>query len=490
MARKDRPTLQFYYDVTCPFAYMGSLRVEALARRTDAELIWMPVLLGAIYRETAAPQGAAGSASDVFNPTKKRLTSRAMRRTLQRLGVEIAWPSVHPRSPVLALRLLHHVPAAQRPALTHALFRAYWVDDRDITDKAVLLDIARRSGIASASRLTESVFDDRDAQDALRAATAEVVARGAPGVPAFWVAEETWVDGGGNGAAGNGTLRHGRLYWGQDRMHFVEAALHAVRRGCDYAQVPDLPSLQPRCVQGPPVGQKRVEFWYDFSSPWAFLGWTQLDRLKRQFGPDVEIVMKPFLLGALFKAVGAPNVPMAAISQAKRDYMRKDLGDWIRHWNGVNQQRGSHDQPIQFHWPSQFPIRTPTALRCAIVDPNLVPLLFRACWERDINVSDDKVLAGYLATAGCDAAALLKKASSPQVKDTLRNNTQEAVDAGICGVPSYRVFEKTSGGWVLGGVEGGVVWGQDELPVVEDVVAGWKEKESSVGGYDRPASRL
>ncbi|OQV08350.1 DSBA-like thioredoxin domain-containing protein [Cladophialophora immunda] len=317
MARKDRPTLQFYYDVTCPFAYMGSLRVEALARRTDAELIWTPVLLGAIYRETAAPQGAAGSASDVFNPTKKRLTSRAMRRTLQRLGVEIAWPSVHPRSPVLALRLLHHVPAAQRPALTHALFRAYWVDDRDITDKAVLLDVARRSGIASASRLTESVFDDRDAQDALRAATAEVVARGAPGVPAFWVAEETWVDGGGNGAAGNGTLRHGRLYWGQDRMHFVEAALHAVRRGCDYAQVPDLPSLQPRCVQGPPVGQKRVEFWYDFSSPWAFLGWTQLDRLKRQFGPDVEIVMKPFLLGALFKAVGARTSPWRPFRRPK-----------------------------------------------------------------------------------------------------------------------------------------------------------------------------
>ncbi|OAP55984.1 hypothetical protein AYL99_10136 [Fonsecaea erecta] len=475
MARAARPTLQFYYDSSLPG---GANSVEALARRTEADLIWTPVLLGAIYRETAAPQGAGGSASDVFNPTKKRLTARATRRTLQRTGVELNWPSVHPRSPVLALRLLHAVPTADRPALSHALFRAYWVDDRDITSKDVLLDVARRSG---ASGLSEAVFDDKNAQDALRAATAEIIARGAPGVPAFWVAGEKWVD-------ENGTAQQGRLYWGQDRMHFVEASLLALRRGCDYAQVPNLPALQPRCAPGPAVGQKKVEFWFDFSSPWGFLGWTQLDRLRRQFGPDVEIVMKPFLLGALFKAVGAPNVPMEAVSQAKRDYMRKDLGDWVRHWNGVNEQRGAHDKPVQFRWPSRFPLRTPTALRCAIVDPFLTPLLFRACWERDVNVSDDKVLAEYLTTAGCDGAGLLKKASSQAVKDALRNNTQAAVDAGICGVPSYRVFEKTHAGWVSDGVEGGVIWGQDELVVVEDLVAGWKQQESSVGGYDRPAA--
>jgi 2-hydroxychromene-2-carboxylate isomerase len=320
MGENNRPTLQFYYDVSPllpatiithinrsharshtwvrfgmispdPLSPPNTSRVEALARRTDVDLIWTPVLLGAIYRETAAPQGAAGSASDVFNPTKKRVISQALRRTLQRNNVEVKWPSVHPRSPVLALRLLHHLPAEDRPKLSQALYRAYWVDDLDITDKSVLMEIARKCGIP---QISESIFSDKDAHAALYKATAEVIARGAPGLPSFWVAGEQWVD-------EAGKSHQGRLYWGQDRMHFVEGSLLALRNSCNYSQVPRVASLQPRCLLGPPVGHKKVEFWYDFSSPWAFLGWTQLERLKREFGPDVEIAMKPFLLGALFK---------------------------------------------------------------------------------------------------------------------------------------------------------------------------------------------
>ena len=78
------PTLEFNYDISCSFAYIASTRVKALAKRTNTRLIYRPVLLGAIYRATAAPQGAAGSASDVFNPTKKVVTAQSMQRTLKR----------------------------------------------------------------------------------------------------------------------------------------------------------------------------------------------------------------------------------------------------------------------------------------------------------------------------------------------------------------------------------------------------------------------
>lgn len=78
------PTLIFNYDISCPFAYIASTRVRALAERTNAALVYRPVLLGAIYRATSAPQGAAGSASDVFNPTKKKVAGQSMQRTLKR----------------------------------------------------------------------------------------------------------------------------------------------------------------------------------------------------------------------------------------------------------------------------------------------------------------------------------------------------------------------------------------------------------------------
>jgi hypothetical protein len=72
-----------------------------------------------------------------------------------------------------------------------------------------------------------------------------------------------------------------------------------------FDQVPGISTLHPRCVWQAPEGlvQKgvKMEFWYDFSSPWAFLGWTQLKKLQKLFGSGLEIEMKPILVGALFR---------------------------------------------------------------------------------------------------------------------------------------------------------------------------------------------
>jgi 2-hydroxychromene-2-carboxylate isomerase len=268
-----------------------------LAARAKAHLVWSPVLLGAIYKETKAPQGAAGSASDVFNAAKKDVSSKAFERTLKRYKIPLNFPSKHPQKTTSALRLIYWVRNEERAILTKALFKAYWVDNRDISDRSVLLDVARKSGTGSAWRLSEAVFSYQDLHDALRTSTSATIERGAPGVPAFYIPGEKWVR--------DGRETQGRLYWGQDRMHFVEAVLIALDRGIEYGQVPALGGLQPRCLRVPPVPKQRrqtlVEFWYDFSSPWAFLGWTQLERLKREAGTGLKIVMKPILLGGLFR---------------------------------------------------------------------------------------------------------------------------------------------------------------------------------------------
>ncbi|KAF2023637.1 thioredoxin-like protein [Setomelanomma holmii] len=475
------PVLEFNYDISCPFAYIASTRVRALAQRTNATLIYRPVLLGAIYRATSAPQGAGGSASDVFNPTKRAVGQQSMSRTLKRYRIRYNPPPQHPRKTVNALRLLYGVPdGEERRVLSEKLFEAYWVTGRDVNDDGVLLDIFRESGIASAGRLSVDSFKDVGARKELEKATAEAIERGAFGVPGFWIKDAVWTD-------VNGREKKGRFFWGQDRMHFVEATLLSIPKKDGWKDVEGLKSLMPRCMPNNEVhGKVKLEFWYDFSSPWAFLGYTQLARLQRMFGPELEIVLKPFLLGILFREIGAPNMPMLAVSKTKALWSRQDHADWTAYWNAVNTQEGRPDKNIDFHWAHQFPIRTPTVLRVAIVEPKTIPLLYSACWEMNANVSDEAILADVLTTGGYDGPVFTSKANAPVPKAELRNLTAEAKALGICGVPTYRVLRQTgSGEWSLAG---GMVWGQDEMSVVEDLIAGWEPESSDAFAEPRKAN--
>jgi 2-hydroxychromene-2-carboxylate isomerase len=258
--------------------------------------------------------------------------------------------------------------------LTDKLFSAYWVEGRDVTDINVLLQIAKESGISSAEVLDTASFANEQVRKELALATAAAIERGAFGVPGFWIPDASWVD-------VNGETKSGRFFWGQDRMHFVEATLLSLSNNTQWSDVPRLADLMPRCI---PHGQTslshrvKLEFWYDFSSPWAFLGYTQLARLQRTFGPNLEIVMKPFLLGILFREIGAPNMPMLAVSPTKAAWSRQDHADWTAYWNAVNVSEGGTEKMINFHWADVFPIRTPTVLRVAIVEPETIPLLCKS----------------------------------------------------------------------------------------------------------------
>lgn len=178
-------------------------------------------------------------------------------------------------------------------------------------------------------------------------------------------------------------------------MHFVEATLLGLSMGSGkggedaWTQVKNLRSLLPRVVHSNRLSSTskpavKLEFWFDFSSPWAFLGYTQLARLQRTFGPGLEIVLKPFLLGILFREIGAPNMPMMAISRAKAEWSRRDHADWTRWWNAVDVQEGQQqggkgkDGPIKFYWADKFPIRTPTVLRVGIVEPAATKVLCKS----------------------------------------------------------------------------------------------------------------
>ena len=87
------------------------------------------------------------------------------------------------------------------------------------------------------------------------------------------------------------------------------------------------------------------------------------------------------------------------------------------------------------------------------------------------------MLLEVLNKGGLDGATLLQKANAAEAKAKLRALTGEAKALGICGVPSYRAFyQAPTGGWEN---RGGVVWGQDETNVVEDLIAGWDVDNSN-----------
>jgi len=184
----------FYYDVVCPYAYLASTQIEATAARAGAEIEWVPVLLGGIFRAI----GQQDVPARAMPPAKQHLNLLDMKRYADYYGVPLQLHPRHPLRSVEAMRLLHTVAGEARVALTKALYRAHFVENRDISDRAVLREYG------DISRL-----DSPDIKEALRAATTRAVDDGAFGVPAFVVEQQ------------------GRrfLFWGQDRLFFVEKAL-------------------------------------------------------------------------------------------------------------------------------------------------------------------------------------------------------------------------------------------------------------------------
>jgi len=184
----------FYYDVVCPYAYLASTQIEAAAARAGGEIEWVPVLLGGIFRAI----GQADVPAARMPAAKQHLNLLDMKRYADYYGVPLKLHPRHPLRSVDAMRLCHTVDGTARVALTHALYRAHFVDNRDISDRAVLADYGEVSRI-----------DSPEIKAALRAATDRAVADGAFGVPSFVVEQQ------------------GRrfLFWGQDRLFFVEKAL-------------------------------------------------------------------------------------------------------------------------------------------------------------------------------------------------------------------------------------------------------------------------
>ena len=244
------------------------------------------------------------------------------------------------------------------------------------------------------------------------------------------------------------------MFWGQDRLQMVEAALGGWRP--DSGKPPQsAPSTQ---IEGSGA-DATVHFFYDFSSPYAYLGSTQIEKVAARASASLR--WRPMLLGAVFKEIGAPNVPLLAWSDSKRRYFGRDLHHWAAYWG------------IDFRFSSRFPMRSITALRMALQAGDrigeLSHAIFDAAWAKDTSIEDEESLKGIVRGVGLDADALLAGTRDPAVKQMLIDNTAEAIRRGVFGAPAC-IVERDGHEFLF--------WGQDRLELVERAALGWTPPDS------------
>ncbi len=410
-ARRRLPatSLDLWFDYTCPYAYLASLAAPALAERMGVSLRFRPLLLGGVFRAVATPQNLFRARG----PARSAYESADLARWARRFGVPLTMPASHPMRSVEALRAT--LVTGVDPAVVRGFYRAYWVEGRPISEPEVMADVLAVAGHDADAVLAQ--IASPEVKDELRQRTDEALAKGVFGVPAWLVDGE-------------------HLYWGQDRLLFVEGVRQA---------------REPLALQASaqaPTKKRTLEVYWDFSSPFAYLGAVQVEALAARTG--AELIWHPILLGGLFRAIGTPDVPIAAFSEPKRRYLLTDLHRWAEYWQ------------VPFRFPSQFPTRSIRALRvyCALESAEAKTqfrnAVFRAYWADDENIEDDAVLARCLGDETL-ARAAFARAESDEIKAMLRRSTDEALARGVFGVPTFIV-------------DGELYWGQDRLDLVEQAL--------------------
>ncbi len=183
-------TVDFYFDFASPYAYFAHGAISALARRHGLRLRRRPVLLWALLKELGMP-------APMEQAAKRRYLERDMARSAACLGLPFRFPPGFPVSGLAAARLFHALQAQSPEQWEHsggdfvdAVFRACFVDGRDIADIPTLVELAASVGIA-ADQARQAAHAEAG-KSALRLANSEAAQRGVWGSPFWFWGEEAY----------------------------------------------------------------------------------------------------------------------------------------------------------------------------------------------------------------------------------------------------------------------------------------------------------
>ena len=194
----------------------------------------------------------------------------------------------------------------------------------------------------------------------------------------------------------------------------------------------------------------RVEFFFDLSSPWTYLAFTNLWPMLNRTGTQAQL--RPILVGGVFNAV---NPSVYAAREMKDN--RKLAHSWkvLKDWAAL--------AGVEMNFPSQWhPAKSVNAMRfaCALEEDQaalraFANAAFESYFGSQENLDDPAVLAAVADSIGLNSAALLAAAQIDAVKARLRANTEEVIARGGYGSPTIFVD----------GTD--MYFGNDQLPLIE-----------------------
>ena len=195
----------------------------------------------------------------------------------------------------------------------------------------------------------------------------------------------------------------------------------------------------------------KVEFMFDFGSPNAYLAEKVIPEIERRTGVTFEYV--PVLLGGIYKLTNnrSPGESLAGIKN-KPDFMELETQRFIRRHNITT-----------FHKNPFFPVNTLQLMRGAVAAQfeGVFEPYFRAAyhhmWEAPKKMDDPHVAREAFISSNIDFDRLFARSQQPDVKSRLLELTQDAVDRGAFGSPTFFVGKE-------------MFFGKDQLRDVEEAI--------------------
>ena len=188
--------LEFYFDFSSPYGYFAAAKIEALAAKYNRTTVWRPMLLGAVFKIT-------GQQPLTTIPLKGSYAQHDLIRSARWFGVPFKLPTKFPVSSTAPCRAYYWLqdrdPVAAK-TLAQALYRAYFAEDRDISNPEVTANVAAKLG-HDKDAVTQAI-NDPAVKERLKTEVDAAIERGIFGSPYILV--------------------DGEPFWGSDRLEQIE----------------------------------------------------------------------------------------------------------------------------------------------------------------------------------------------------------------------------------------------------------------------------